>query len=289
MKRILYLTLLYLLFCYAPAIFSSSPSGSEKNRQIVSDYLVTSGFEHVLNEYITMLFTYQENSLSTFIKNDSVFASESSKLFYKYFNITSLYYDILSMLSNSGKRPIEGFLTLGNYQKTKTGKRMTYFENLAFQPSELAKLPEYIESLKNSPPAKNRVNLITRLDKAVEGSRISTLMTMGFLKNILIAVNNALPEKEQTDSAAIDELIQAHYQKNLPEFESAMQSVYLFTYRMAGDDELKKYVEHCESRSARLASLSLATTLLKVFQDVGNSFSGELTKALDRHRTRMTE
>ena len=288
MKHFIFTIYFSVLLCYTPAMYSASNSEAINNRQLISGYLGATHFENVLYEYVTMLYTYQENTLSTFIQNDSLFATESSKLFYKHFNISSLYMNILDKLELLEKEVIEGFQLLSEYLNTNTGKRMLYYETLASQPSELAKLPIYMKSLKEIPPSKSRIRLVHRLDKAIEGSRISARMTMDFLENILIAINNALPEKEQTHTNAIDELIQTHYKKNLPEFQLAMQSAYLFTYRVVSDSELEKYVEQYEYRSTKLASLSLASTLIEVFQEAGFSFAHDLTKALDKHRVKMT-
>lgn len=127
------------------------------------------------------------------------------------------------------------------------GKKCTRLEEAASRPETLSKVQEFADQLKQAPPAKNRLDILRRLDAAVKATETNVEISMNAQLAVALAVVRSLPLEQQGPL----EDIAAQLEKHRPQIEAVMRSqtllFALYTYQDLTNAELEKYIRFAVS------------------------------------------
>ncbi len=123
------------------------------------------------------------------------------------------------------------------------GAKFSRLEEEASTAEAYAAIQKYKDQLKNSPPSRDRLEVIRQLDTAIKTTQSTVETVVGTQLALALAFNATLPEEQQRSSADISREIKKHR----PEVESAMKLEtlvsLLYTYRSVTEAEIRQYIK----------------------------------------------
>jgi hypothetical protein len=166
------------------------------------------------------------------------------------------------------------------------GHRFARLEEAASTPEKYTEMQQFAQTLQESPPLPERLEIIRRLDDAAKATETSVEVAMNTQLAITIAVVASLPKEQQP---TYDKLA-AVVEQTRPQIESAMQTQtiisLLYTYSNVSDAELGRYIGFASSPTGKIyheATISgLKKALLEGSYKWGESIAEILTNAANR-------
>ncbi len=131
------------------------------------------------------------------------------------------------------------------------GKKITAVEKANTTPGIMQAIEEYGNSLKKTPPAKKRIDLVQRLSEAENSVKTLVDMKISMTIAMLTAINPSLPKEKQADLNIIRKQLKELRPKIEEETRAQEMQGKFYIYRTLKDEELQRYVEFAESESGK--------------------------------------
>jgi hypothetical protein len=127
------------------------------------------------------------------------------------------------------------------------GRRITALEEYASTTEGVMEMQGFAAELQAAPPRPGRVELLDRLNRAFEGTRMAVDTTMAMALAVAVAANAAGPEEQQLDGSTLRERIEAGRGLMTQQMQQVLVVYYLFTYHDLQDEEIARYADFLES------------------------------------------
>jgi len=129
------------------------------------------------------------------------------------------------------------------------GRRITALEEYASSPQGVEEMQGFAAELQAAPPRPGRVQLLDRLNRAFDGTRLAVDTTLAMALAVAVAANAVNPVEEQVDSPTLRKRIEAGRGLMTRQMQQVLVIYYLFTYHDLEDEEITAYAEFLESRA----------------------------------------
>lgn len=169
------------------------------------------------------------------------------------------------------------------FYKSPVGKRIKAAELAALRKSPAEAEAELAERLEKNPPEKSRVELVKKIDSVAGATDLSVETLVGTVNALAVAMNPALPAEKQVKSKQLDHVALNIRKNTRKRIEHQTLLSFLYTYDSVSDDDLRAYLNHLKSPSARRFGQALSKALkksisasaTKVGKAVGRSVAGK--------------
>lgn len=101
----------------------------------------------------------------------------------------------------------------------------------------------YFESLENSPPAQDRLNLIVDFDEITDATYNTVSIITEMYMSIITAMNPFAPDGQKLDDENYEAVKNSIRMQLLPVYERVNVMMNLYTYRTIDDEELEEYID----------------------------------------------
>jgi len=135
--------------------------------------------------------------------------------------------------------------------KQPLGKKMVAMEIAAGRPEASKELEAYAAEIQKTPPARQRITLVQRLDNVTDASRFTVQILASLTANLARSVSEATPGGKQPSDADLQTLIRTMHNKLEEPMRNATLVQNLFTFRAASDAELNAYIDWLDSPVGR--------------------------------------
>ncbi len=127
------------------------------------------------------------------------------------------------------------------------GRKCTALESAAAAPEALAAMQAYAETLQQSPPAPERVELLGDLAAAVKAAENAVEVVMNTQLAVAAGMSAMLPREQQRPL----EVIRNQLEQYRPQITAAMENqttlAFLYTYQSLSNDEIRAYLQFARS------------------------------------------
>lgn len=164
------------------------------------------------------------------------------------------------------------------------GRKITGLEVAAQTAQGRPELRQYAARLRQTPPARERVALLQRLDAANGSTELSLEIVMLIAESMARAIDPLLPPERRLQAGQLQgELGQIRARAVQPIREAVLVTM-LFTYRSLPDQELGAYVRLVESQSGRWFAGAVKNALLHSFGVSTARMAGDLVRLVPPER-----
>jgi len=123
------------------------------------------------------------------------------------------------------------------------GRRITALEEYASTPEGVEEMQGFAAELQAAPPRPGRVELLDRLNRAFDGTRLAVDTTLAMALAVAVAANAVSPAEEQLDNPTLRERIEAGRGLMTRQMQQVLIIYYLFTYHDLLDEEIAAYAD----------------------------------------------
>lgn len=149
--------------------------------------------------------------------------------------------------------------------------KMAELERNTNTPTGQQEIKALAAKLQENPAPKSRSNLIQQLDKANRTTDFSVDMQTAFFKAIFVAIDPVMDADMRLGDGELDNMVTEVRESLEENLRPNTRLSYMYAFRDISDDELKSYIDLCESTEYRWA-----------IQLLGNAMISALNKAADR-------
>lgn len=168
------------------------------------------------------------------------------------------------------------------------GHRITDLENASSEPSANDRILAYGKKLKEHPPAKRRVELITKIAAATKSDELNAmLMETTFLASAL-GVNAAQPEEDRAPVDAVRQRIKSIEPDLRKQADENLILTMLYTYESLTNKELETYLKFLRTSGGAAYSRSSAAGMREALLEQMNHFMQAIPKALANQKGRVS-
>jgi hypothetical protein len=154
--------------------------------------------------------------------------------------------------------------------KSPLARRMSQLEAEAASLKSSEALIEYAESLLSNPPARERVNLVSKLYRVSTAAELSIQLQSLTLLAMIQAFDAPNPRHKQLGENQLKRLEAQTKNKLKESFEQVAEVIYLYAYRSASDEDLVKYIELYETDTMKWFSSLLQLALEDAMKTAAN-------------------
>jgi len=156
--------------------------------------------------------------------------------------------------------------------------KMAKLESGTNNPANREDIKAFSTALTNQPTAQSRSTLVERLDKATRTTDFSIDMQTAFFKAIFVAIEPAMEADMRLGEGELEKMVN-EVRTSLEEgLRNNTRLSFLYAFRDISDDELKSYIEICESEDYRWG-----------IQLLGNAMISAINQAADRAALTMKQ
>jgi len=156
--------------------------------------------------------------------------------------------------------------------------KMAKLESDTNNPANREDIKAFSAALTNQPAAQTRSTLVERLDKATRTTDFSIDMQTAFFKAIFVAIEPVMEADMRLGEGELEKMVN-EVRTSLEEgLRNNTRLSFLYAFRDISDDELKSYIEICESEDYRWG-----------IQLLGNAMISAINQAADRAALTMKQ
>lgn len=152
-------------------------------------------------------------------------------------------------------------------------QKMRELEANSSKPEAASELQQYLASLKDHPPAPERIQILREFVAATKAADFFTDMLVAVSRSMALGFTGKEPTAGELNDVR---------SKASASAENQMLAVTLFTYRTATDDELRQYVSMYETQPFQAFSDATTKALLTGFSDETRHIAEEVKKVADQ-------
>ncbi len=157
-------------------------------------------------------------------------------------------------------------------------QKMARLESDTNNPDNRDDIKAFSAALANQPTAQSRSTLVERLDQATRTTDFSIDMQTAFFKAIFVAIEPVMEADMRLGEGELEKMVN----EVRTSFEEGLRNntrlSFLYAFRDISDEELKSYIEICESEEYRWA-----------IQLLGNAMISAINQAADRAALSMSQ
>ena len=258
--------------CLLCLICLQQASAANKNEQINS-ILEQTGFDKLLEHipYFAQSVLKQSSGALEPEMNSALSAA-----FNQAFTTTAVQRDVINVINaHYDESQATAYL---NQLQSPLAVKMSELERNTNTPAGQEAIKAFAASLQDNPAPKSRSQLVEQLDKATRTTDFSVDMQTAFFKAIFVAIEPVMESDMRLGEGELDKMVTEVHNSLEEGLRNNTRLSYLYAFRDISDDELKNYINLCESEEYRWA-----------IQLLGNAMISALNQAADRAAMAMAK
>jgi hypothetical protein len=160
------------------------------------------------------------------------------------------------------------------------GRRITQLEIAAGSAEGMRRMAAFAESARVSPPPAARVELVDRLDRAIDATRIATDLALASTEAAAVAANAALPAAQRRPEAELRRLVSQQEGALRAQSAALIRLSFLYTYQPLGDAELGAYLAFAQSESGRWYHAVTSRAVIAAMRDASGRAGAAIAREL---------
>lgn len=161
-------------------------------------------------------------------------------------------------------------------------RKVAQIEVESSNPKAAEEIQKFVGQLQTQPPAKERLALIERLDRASAATELAVQTVLIMSREMAKGAYLALPPEEREKQGPLEPQLEPLLKEAKAQIEAPIKKGilvnYLFTYRTVSDPDLAKYIEFYETEHGRWFTRVATEGLMHAMAATSEKFGKEVVK-----------
>lgn len=159
-----------------------------------------------------------------------------------------------------------------DHLKTPLVKKLTELELSASDISQFDAMVQFIDSLEDNEPSNERMEIINRLDVAIDASEITTKMALLSQRVVMRAINSVMPKEQQLSDEQLGQFENDFWVSSRDPIKENVLMTLLFAYRDVSDEDLNTYLKILESEDGQWFYQTLNSAFMASMEGTTKNF-----------------